>query len=185
MAKFTVINTFNSVKFDDNCKPLVICDIDHTFIRCYHDIEYFHKITSNDKSLFYGSDYKNSNNYQEANNLMNASYNIGFVKQTDPVGFSEMLKKIETLHGKLIFLTARSNKFHYKTIDDLLQAGLRSPEGYEIHYTGNDISKGEYIKQQNLTDGYDHVSFIDDYPIFIDSVIKFCPEIKCYLFYYD
>jgi hypothetical protein len=188
MGPITIINTFNHVKFDVESKPLVICDIDHTFMRCSYDLEHFRQILDCDYKPF-------SNNYLEFNykppddkeafNLMNNAYNLGFVKQTDEEGFNQMLKTIDQLNGKLIFLTARGILSHEKTIRELKRAGLQNPENYDIHYTNSEISKGEYIKKTNLTDGYQHISFIDDYPNFIESVYNIFPYINCYLFRYD
>ena len=187
MGTFTIINTFNDVKFDNNFKPLVICDIDHTFMRCSYDLEHFRQILYNDfkpsdnmfEFTFYSSDDK------EAFELMNTAYNLGFVKQTDEQGFYKMLKKIEELGGKFIFLTARASVYHDKTVSQLKTAGLKNPENYDIHYTNNEITKGEYIKKMNLIDGYEHISFIDDYPSFLASVYNNFPNIYCYLFRYD
>jgi hypothetical protein len=107
------------------------------------------------------------------------------VKQTDPEGFNNMLQTIEKLGGKLIFLTARGIESHQKTVNDLKRAGLEHPEHFDIHYTNNEMTKGEYLKKTNLTNGYQHISFIDDYPSFIASVHHFFPQIHCYLFRYD
>jgi hypothetical protein len=184
---FNVIKTFNDVKFDENFKPLVICDIDHTFIRCSYDLEHFRKIIYNDyKSLpnMIKTHYM-ENSDKEAVDLMNRAYNIGFVKQTDPEGFCIMLQNIERLGGKLMFLTARGIVSHEKTIKDLKRAGFEHPEKYDIHYTNSDMTKGEYIKKTNLIDGYEHISFIDDYPSFLASVKDIFPQINCYLFTYD
>lgn len=184
---FNIIKTFKDVKLDDNVKPLVICDIDHTFIRCSQSVEYFRNI------LYY--DYKNlpsiiqtnlmKNSHKEAIDLMNRAYNTGFIKQTDPEGFNTMLQNIERLNGKLIFLTARGILSHQKTITDLKKVGFENSENYDIHYTNCSITKGEYIKKNNLIDGYEHISFIDDCPSFIESVRNIYPQINCYLFAYD
>lgn len=181
---FRVIKTFNDVKLYDN-KPLVICDIDHTFIRCSYEIDHFREMIKQDPNLIvevgkFDIDYE-----KEAVDLMNRAYNIGFVKQTDPEGFNHMLKTIERLGGKFIFLTARGIDSHKKTVNDLKRAGLENPENFDIHYTNSEMTKGEYLKKTNLTDGYQHISFIDDYPSFIASVHHFFPQIHCYLFRYD
>jgi hypothetical protein len=185
--KFCVITTFNDVKLDETCKPLVICDIDHTFIRCLHSLEYFRKILYDDykelPSIIKTNLMENSD--KEAVYLMNRAYNIGFVKQTDPEGFNNMLKNIEHLGGNLIFLTARGIESHKKTINDLKRAGLENPENFDIHYTNSEMTKGEYLKKTNLTNGYQHISFIDDYPSFLTSVQDIFPHIHCYLFTYD
>lgn len=186
MGAFTIINTFNDVKFDNNIKPLVICDIDHTFMRCSYNLEHFRQILYDDfkpsenmfQFTFYSSDDK------EAFELMNTAYNIGFIKQSDEEGFNKMLQMIQDLGGKLIFLTARGVLSHETTINQLKKVGLKNPENYDIHYTNNEITKGEYIKKMNLIDGYEHISFIDDYPKFIESVYYNFPNINCYLFRY-
>lgn len=188
MGPITIINTFNHVKFNKETKPLVICDIDHTFMRCSYDLEYFHQLLD-DEYIPVEQSHREFNykppDYKEAFKLMNNAYNLGFVKQTDKEGFNQMLKTIEELNGKLIFLTARGILSHEKTIDELKIAGLENPENYDIHYTNNEITKGEYLKRTNLIHGYEHISFIDDYPNFIESVYNIFPFINCYLFRYD
>lgn len=185
-VKFSVIKSFNEVKFDDNYKPLVICDIDHTFIRGSYELDDFRKSLNYYANLFLPkTDTDSFDVDKEAINLMNNSYNMGFVKQTDSDGFNNMLQRIEQLGGKLIFLTARRIINHEKTVKDLKRVGLEHPELFDIHYTNNEMTKGEYLKKTNLTDGYDHISFIDDYTIFIASVHHYFPQINCYLFKYD
>jgi hypothetical protein len=181
MVPFTIIKTFNDVKFNKDIKPLVICDIDHTFMRCLHDLNYFREFNNIDFKLFNYSPLDDS----EAIDLMNIAYNLGFVKQTDNEGFNKMLKTIEELGGKLIFLTARGILSHEKTQRDLKTAGLEHPENFDIHYTNSNMTKGEYLKKTNLTNGYEHISFIDDYPSFLESVYKIFPNINCYLFQYE
>ena len=182
---FSVIKSFNDVKLDENCKPLVICDIDHTFIRCSYGLDHFRKILNDDINSLPNTVTTSLDLDKEAIDLMNKAYNIGFVKQTDPDGFNNMLQKIEQLGGKLIFLTARGIVSHEKTVKDLKKAGLEHPENFDIHYTNSEMTKGEYLKKTNLTDGYEDISFIDDYPSFIASVNYFFPNIHCYLFRYD
>ncbi len=184
-GNFKVIKTFNDVTFDEGAKPLIICDIDHTLIRCSHELEYFRDMIKKDSNLIveigkFDIDYE-----KEAYDLMKKAYNFGFVKQTDPEGFNRMLQTTQKLCGKLIFLTARGIEYHQKTINDLKRAGFEHPELFDIHYTNSEMSKGEYIKKTNLIDGYQHISFIDDYPSFILSVHHFFPQIHCYLFQYD
>ena len=43
MNNLKVIKTFKDINFDTNYRPLVICDIDHTFIREKFDVNYFSK----------------------------------------------------------------------------------------------------------------------------------------------
>jgi hypothetical protein len=180
-----VIKTFNDVILDNSSKPLVICDIDHTFIRCSYELDHFRKILNDDANSVPNIITNGLDLDKEAVDLMNRAYNIGFVKQTDPDGFKNMLQKIEQLDGKLIFLTARGIVSHEKTVKDLKRAGFEHPEKFDIHYTNSEMTKGEYLKKTNLTDGYEDISFIDDYPSFIASVHHHFPNIQCYLFHYD
>jgi hypothetical protein len=182
--KFTVIKTFKDIIFQDNLKPLVICDIDHTFMGCSFTIDECRKILKdeyNQTSLF---DFIIDKNVYEKEviDFFNFSYNIGQIKQTDPDGFSLMLQKIEKLNGKFIFLTARNIQYHCKTINELKKIGFLNTENYDIHYTNNEMSKGEYIKKINLIKGYDHISFIDDQLGQIKSIHDNFPNINCYLF---
>ena len=117
--------------------------------------------------------------------MLHMSLNVGLVKQTDKEGFQIMLQKIYELGGKFLFLTARSSVAHHKTIKDLLTVGLENPEQFEIHYTGNEITKGHYIKRHNLLQGYDHHIFIDDYPHFLESALQLYPDMNAYLFKYN
>jgi hypothetical protein len=173
-----IINTFKTITFPEGKKPLVICDIDHTFIRPKFDYNYYYNIMKSESS-----------NPNELHNLVNTmlhgSISIGLVRQTDKEGFSLMLEKVNQLGGKLIFLTARSSLAHLKTTNDLIRVGLENPEKFEIHYTSNAITKGDYIKEYNLLNGYDHHIFIDDYPHFLESALRIYPDMNCYLFKYD
>jgi hypothetical protein len=119
------------------------------------------------------------------NNMLHNSINIGLVRQTDKEGFSLMLEKVKELGGKLIFLTDRRYLAHLKTINDLIKAGLENPQQFEIHYTGNEITKGDYIQKRNLLNGYNYHIFIDDYPHFLESALRIYPDMNCYLFKYD
>ena len=41
MKPIIIINTFKAVGFHNSKKPIVICDIDHTFIRSEFDYPYY------------------------------------------------------------------------------------------------------------------------------------------------
>lgn len=179
MAKFTVINTFKKVVFDNKKKPLVICDIDNTFIRPQHDFEYYFNSLKKDHTGFDIRDIEIM-----ANDMVTMAMGAGMVKQTDKEGFDLMLNKVNELGGKLIFLTARSAFFHTKTVNHLKNAGLVDVDSYEIHYTGNEITKGKYIKKYKLLEGYDHHIFIDDYIQYLDSASVIYPNMNLYLFNY-
>ena len=177
MKPIVIIDTFKSIFLPINKKPIVICDIDLTFIRPTRNyIDIYNQI----KSDF--SDEKELE--QMVNDLLHMSLTVGLVKQTDKEGFNLMLERINQLGGKFIFLTARGSQAHNKTIKDLQNAALDNPENFEIHYTGNEITKGDYIKKNKLLDGYNHHIFIDDYPHFLESALRYYPDMDCYLFKY-
>jgi predicted secreted acid phosphatase len=178
MKPVIIINTFKQIFFDQNKKPIVICDIDHTFIRPLRNYNDLYNELKDDC-------LNNENIDKNVNYMLEMSIKVGLVKQTDQDGFLFMLERINQLGGKLVFLTARSKLSHKKTIKDLEKACLKNPESYEIHYTENRITKGEYIKNNNLLNGYDQAIFIDDYPHFLQSALKIYPDMDCYLFKYN
>jgi predicted secreted acid phosphatase len=178
MKPIVIINTFKSIHLPENKKPIVICDIDKTFIRPARDyIDIYNQMKP------HYSDLKEL--HQFVNDMLHMSLSVGLVKQTDKEGFTIMLERINQLGGKLIFLTARGYIAHEKTINDLKKAGLENPEEFQIHYTGNQITKGHYIQRHNLLQGYDHHIFIDDYPHFLESALQIYPDMNGYLFKYD
>ena len=177
MKPIIIINTFKTIIFHESKKPIVICDIDHTFIRPKSDYsECYKKLNS--------KHYHHVKLHKMVLYMLKYSMNKGLVKQTDKEGFTLLLERIEKLGGKLIFLTARSSIAHEKTINDLISVGLQNPQQFDIFYTGNQIDKGDYIKKYNLLAGYDHPIFIDDCPHFLDSASRIFPEMDCYLFTY-
>ena len=170
------------VEFDETKRPLVVCDIDHTFIKCEFDFNHIMNFLNTSKRFKLNFNLL----YQETVHWMEFYYNTGYICQTDPVGFEWMREKVRALGGKLIFLTARSHVFHGKTLEDLEKVGLTNPEEYEIHYTNNNsISKGAYLKSVGIVDDYDHVTFIDDNQEYLDSVRIHFPKIQCYKFNYN
>lgn len=172
-----IIDTFENIQLPNDKKPIVICDIDLTLIR---PIDNYIDIYNQIKHHF----TEPKQIHKTVTKILKRSINYGMVKQTDSKGFTQMLKRINQLGGKFIFLTARSALFHQKTINDLKTAGLENPEEFEIHYTGNVITKGHYILTHNLLQGYDHYVFIDDYPHFLESALQIYPDMNGYLFKY-
>jgi len=173
-----VINSFKTVMLPPDKKSIIICDIDKTFIRPVRDyIDVYNQLRpkySDPKEL-----------ERTVNDILHMSLSVGSVKHTDSEGFIVMLERINQLGGKFLFLTARGSESHEKTVKDLKTAGLDDPEQFEIHYTSNRITKGDYIRKHNLLEGYDHHIFIDDYPHFLESALQIYPHMDCYLFKYN
>ena len=125
---------------------------------------------------------KNDPRYeQKLENLKNMYRRIRSPTHTDYEGFVSMVKTINEMNGKLMFLTARQSSSDSWTKSQLKQIGV-NPEDFEIHYSGLSMTKGEYIKRNIILDGAEYVIFIDDRDSFIKSVKDLHPQIKCYKF---
>ena len=188
MNPIIVINKFAEVVFQIGKKPIVICDIDKTLIHSEKEYSHYYNELFKDYQQMYAGCYKGLKCHQEidatAKELVASSIHFGYVKQTDEQGFSQMVSKIKSLNGKIILLTARGEIAHEKTMNDLKKSNVINPEQFEIHYTNNKISKGNYMRQHHLLDGYDHCVFIDDYAHYLQSALDIFPHIQCYLFQY-
>ena len=158
---YKTIKTFNDIEIT-NKKTLIICDIDNTIL--YHDVEIGKFINILKKDGFYGNEL-----ISLAHEMMNMHCIIFPPSHTDSEGFRGLKSK---LNGKIIFLTARSKISENFTKKQFQQVGLKY-EDYDIHYTDNKISKGEFIKLNIDTSIWEEIIFIDDYII---------PESKCYKF---
>lgn len=177
MKPIIIINKFNSVRFKKDTKPLVICDIDDTVICPVLNYDYYyHKL----KDRYTDISELNRSIHQ----MLDMDISHGFMMQTDKKGFAFMRYIIHQLGGKLVFLTARGQCYHNKTIQDLKSAGLDQAEQFEIYYTNNNISKAEFI-HTHLSDqmaNHEHIIFIDDQKQNIEKIISSHPNIHCYLF---
>jgi len=172
--KVPVISKFDSIVFIHD-KPLVICDIDETIL--YLDGNEAYKKNNNIQfPLFYS---KNSSLLSGAN--YNNDPHVRSIFPTDIEGFRRLEQRIASLGGKLIFLTARTSNGYKYVVEDFLKIGLDASK-YEIHYTGNVIPKGEYIKNRIHLSGYNDIYFIDDLKDNIISVYQCFPQIHLYLF---
>ncbi len=184
---FTTIKSFDQIYIDNTKKTLIICDIDDTILTLdvpYDKINNFIKsdierqlIDKNNKQEIYRR-YKEYKTYYKLINRH--SY-----KHTDKTGFQNMEKKIHP-ESRICFLTARSVKYHVKTIEDLNIIGLEGKK-YNINYTENIVTKGEFIKNfmSDEVEEYEDIIFIDDNHNFISSVIAHVPKIRCYKFTID
>lgn len=172
-----IISSFNEVELTKNKTLLVLCDIDGTLLHfpdCDRFCEEFVKeLCPNGKN---DPGYK-----KELENLKNMYRRIRPPIHTDYEGFVSMVKSINEMNGKLMFLTARHSNSDSWTRSQLKQIGV-NPEDYEIHYSGSSMTKGEYIKRNINLDDTEEVIFIDDYDSFIKSVKDLNPDIICYKF---
>lgn len=164
------IRSFDQVKLNFK-HPLVICDIDDTLLyhnrvkRTMNNVHY-----SGYCSLF-SSSIGPSMVYEDEE----------FIRPTDFEGFRRLEKRVCELRGRIIFLTARSVRTSFITKDDFSRIGLDASK-YEIHYTGNTISKGQYIKNYIDCRGSSEIIFVDDLYENHLSVFQLFPMSLFYLF---
>lgn len=175
---FKIINSFNEI-IVYGPKTLVICDIDNTLFYWKKKSKDFYYLIPKDYAL---TDDEIEN---EASDFLKVYKTLCSPIMTDSIGFNNLLNKLNLLTGsKIIFLTARTidinnnNKFTRKHFE----ANNLVYDDYDIHYTNNSISKGEYIKTHINLNDYDEILFIDDYITYIKTVNDIFPNIKCYKF---
>jgi hypothetical protein len=194
------INTFRSVSITKQ-KPLVLCDIDDTVIGYDKDIDHFYNrlkmyienkkgsksgpahifsniLNNNDNGMFSMTDEEIRTT---AYNMFDDYRHSHKPKHCDYAGFVDLLKRVHELGGELQFLTARNKQSAAYTRLQFDQIGLKY-DHYKVHYTGNIISKGDYITRYFNLNHFGEVVFIDDLDSYIKSVVILCPSIQCYKF---
>jgi len=164
---FQCIRTFQDVIIKSN--TLVICDIDDTVIKCKKPLNHFYQMVKEDFCFF--SDCTHEMLLKEAWDMQIMYNQLYGYTHTDSEGFEQMLNSISQTKSQLIFLTARSKQSDQATKKNLNQAGIYH-EDFQIHYTKNEITKGQYIVDHIDLSGFDHVVFIDDYENQVLSVVN-------------
>jgi len=166
-----IIHSFNQVAIRGS-RTLILCDIDETLLRWDKSVQ----------DIYNG--YKMLHPHLEQSTLETLSENYYSEYRTrtpaiptDLSGFKTLLARLGA--GKMMFLTARAPSYH--TRDDLNNIGLQNYM-FDIHFTANKITKGDYIKKYIDLSRYDDIVFIDDNPDYIHSVLINIPTIRCYLF---
>ena len=178
--KINIIRSFQNIHFPKHIRPLVICDIDFTFLRSKSNDDFYYQLIKYNLFMNQQIEYY-------IHSFLHKDIQESYICQTDCIGFQEMLQIIHFLNGKFIFLTSRHNKTHAKTLYDLSKVGLVNPFQFEIHYTNNVIQKGDYIKQKIMKqhNKYNHFIFIDDCSETIHYASHIMPELCCYIFKYN
>ena len=156
-------------------RTFILCDIDDTLLKWDRTLE---SCIVEAITLF----PKESESFQRrfGNNLwLNYRETVPPI-WTDQNGFVNMLTKLSPC-SQLSFLTARAGgELAHWTQHDFEALGLTyDPAG--VFYTGNRVTKGEYIKNHIPLEGFEKVIFIDDLQENIDSVSGAFPQIQCYL----
>jgi len=195
------INTFTAVSLTKP-KPLVLCDIDDTVIGYDHNVDFFYNRlktyiektkleNSGPKHIFKdvlndtGVMSMTEDEIRSSASEMYEKYRL-FNKPNhcDSQGFVKLVKKVKDLGGELQFLTARSRESTFFTRNQFKEIGINYDD-YRVNYTGNMISKGEYINRYFNLGNYGEVVFIDDLDSYIQTVVNLCPSIQCYKFLYS
>lgn len=173
--EFETINNFNDIEI--NLKTLIICDIDDTILKYNKDLKYFIDLNNQLIDDINLSILKAETDYE----IYKIDKYYEEITHTDLKGFYDLIGKINQVNGNIIFLTARHEAYDIFTRKQLDIININHYE-FEIHYTGNLISKGEYIKKRINLQYYDEIIFIDDQNYNLYSVKEFNPNIKCYKF---
>ncbi len=175
--RFQTINSFKQIDLDSP-NTLVICDIDNTLLYWdKKDPADFYSMLKHDFPYFTEEQiHKEALGFVQMYNVI-----IAKPKLTDSDGFNEMIKKIADLKSEIIFLTARNVTSAEYTKKNFKDIGL-TYSNYQVHYTDNSITKGEYIKKNINITKYNKVIFIDDYECYIKTVQDLLPQIICYKF---
>jgi hypothetical protein len=175
---YKTILTFNDIEINLH-NTLIICDIDDTILYYEKNLDHFIDIVKKDFSHFNQKEI-----LQEAISYYNFYRNFNKPLHTDFNGFSNLLYKIKNFNSKLIFLTARTSNSIITTSNDFKSIGINYND-FNIYYTNNKISKGDYIKNFIDINKYNQIIFIDDNNEYINSVHDLFPNIICYLFRND
>lgn len=177
-----IIQSFQNIHFPKHIRPLVICDIDFTFLRSKSNHEFYHQLIKDNLFMNQQIEYY-------IHSFLHKDIQESYICQTDYIGFQQMLQIIQLLNGRFIFLTSRHKNTHAKTLYDLSKVGIDNPFQFEIHYTNNIIQKGDYIKhkimKQIKSNHYNHFIFIDDCSETIHYASHIMPELCCYIFKYN
>ena len=108
------ISSFNDIQITKN-NTLVICDIDNTILYYPECINTYLEIMK---------DFTEEEMNKEFNYFCNIYKTINKPTHTDYDGYVNMVNKIKTYNGKLLFLTARNNSCHDATKKQLLHVGI-------------------------------------------------------------
>jgi hypothetical protein len=190
-TNYLKIRSFNDIKINDDLRPLVICDIDETLLYFDRSYDKYYQMMKYDHPNLPDDEIKDL-----AQGMYNMSVIILKAQHTDKNGFINMYNNVKKLNGKIIFLTARNSssdkttKKHLKDvgINDLFCSETESETEIEIHYTNNAVTKGEYIKNNIMSNieenNFTQIIFIDDYKSYIQTILEHFSqgEIDCYLF---
>lgn len=172
------IHTFDDVQIKHN-GTLIICDIDDTLFRYERNLNYFYK------NLKHSFPELTEDEITQHSSLIYSSY----VKNRKPTptdydGFIRLMKKTLETNSKLIFLTSRNDCSTEHTKREFNQIGICYTY-FNVYYTNNSITKGEFIRDKIDMDGVEHLIAIDDQINNLKSIKQYYPNSECYKFVYQ
>lgn len=172
------ISSFREINIDQTKPTLILCDIDETLLTWKKNEAYFLR-----EQIKKTPNLSLPELYFLARNEF-AIYRSSLPPTpTDIEGFREMIQKL-SIHpnSKCMFLTARSASYH--TQMDFEDIGI-DYKAFVVHYTANQITKGQYIKKYIDVSPYQDVIFIDDNTDYIQSVLIEELGIRCFQFQHN
>jgi hypothetical protein len=179
------ISSFTNIPID--CSTLVICDIDDTVLH-FPTMEADCSAAAAKGSSFTDNDpaFTSKEREDHIRQLIRVYCCIKEPDHTDSAGFDDFMRRLDEHGGHLVFLTARSKSDEEFTRKHLRAVGIDDAK-FQIYFTDNAISKGEFILSRFDSLGlplnqWKSVVFIDDRLDNIRSVEQLCPGIKCYQF---
>lgn len=170
-----IIHSFDEVNLEKE-GTLIICDIDDTLFRYERNLHYFYK------NLKHSFPELIEDELTQHASLLYATY----VKNRKPMptdydGFIRLMKKTLDTKSKLIFITARNECSIEHTKQEFKQIGI-AYSYFNVYYTNNEQSKGEFIRDKIDMDGVDKLIVIDDQVSNLKSVKQYYPMCECYHF---
>lgn len=172
---YTTINSFSQIEQIEH-NSLIICDIDDTLLFWNKTPEDFIPMIKSFQPFITELELK-----LECEYWLSIYINTYNPEPTDKEGFDLFLQKIRDSNSKLLFLTARNQNSQQFTEKNFKAIGLEYHD-YDIYYTNNIMTKGEYIKNNFNITPYKQLYFIDDYETNIYSIKQFFPNSQCYKF---
>jgi hypothetical protein len=173
----TTIHTFDDVLLTKE-GTLIICDIDDTLFRYERNLNYFYK---NLKHSF--PELTEDELTSHASNIYATYVKNRKPSPTDYDGFIRLMKKVLETKSKLIFLTSRNECSKEYTQREFKHIGICYTY-FNVYYTNNEITKGQFIRDKLDMDGITDLIVIDDQMNNIKSMKQHFPIAQCYRFLY-
>lgn len=179
------IRSFRDIPLSYEKRTLILCDIDDTLMKWDKTPQTFY---NQGLIIFSAVGRTGPSLHSSAESYARVMFHR--YRQTEPptptdsTGFTDLIQRISLIPGsEIMFLTARAD-FDNITRRDFSNIGLHYDQ-FKVHFTGNQITKGDYIEKKIDLSPFDKVIFIDDLVENLMSVHRICPTVECYRFLSD